>query len=211
MGCSLFRAEVAFSWLRRILATLMPVVALACLMALFGESVLAGEPVMSVAVAQSGEAFVVDVTLDVPVSVTSAWDVLTDFDHMTAIFSNLKSSKVTARNGNIWLVQQTGVARYGLLGFSFESEREMRMEPMTRILARNLSGTLKRMESETRLASVDQGVRIAYHAEIAPDSHLARLFGSFFVRHEAEEQFRGLAAEMLRRQAASKPAAAVPG
>ena len=106
------------------------------------------------------------------------------------------------------------MARWGLLSFSFESEREIRLEPMKRILAKGLSGTLKRMESESKVAALDQGVQISYHAEIVPDSILARMFGASFVRHEVEEQFLQMARGMLQRHARTEPAAkpsAVPG
>ena len=202
-------ADVVSSPLRR-----MPLVALFCLLALFGEAAFGVEPKVAVTVGQKDEAFIVDATIDVPVPLPTAWEVLTDFDHMTSILSNLKSSKIASREGNTWIVRQNGVARYGLLSFSFESEREIRLEPMTRILAKSLSGTAKRMESATQIVALDQAVKVNYHAEIVPDSFLARMFGAPFVRHEVEEQFLKMAKEMLERHARTVPAgkpSAAPG
>lgn len=196
----------SFSGLRRSL----PGVVLFCLLALSGEVTFAGEPKVEVAVTQRDEAFIVDATMDVPVSPATAWEVLTDFDHMASILGNLTSSKVTSREGNTWIVRQVGVARYGLLSFSFESEREIRLEPIKRIRAKSLSGTLKRMESDARIIPLDQGVQIKYHAESVPDSMLARMFGASFVRHEVGEQFQGMAREMLQRHAHIEPAANTP-
>ena len=184
------------NWLTR-----MPLVFLTCLLALFDVEALGAEQKVAVAVGKSGEAIVVDATLDVAVSLGTAWDVMTDFDHMTTILGNLTSSKITSCDGHTWIIRQEGVARYGLLSFPFEAEREIRLEPMKRILARNLSGTLKRMDSEARITSLDQGVQIRYHAEIVVDSLLARLFGTPFVRHEVEEQLLEMAKEMTRRHA----------
>ena len=192
----------------------MPLVSLFCLLALFGEAAFGVEPKVAVTVGQKDEAFIVDATIDVAVPLPTAWEVLTDFDHMTSILSNLKSSKIASREGNTLIVRQNGVARWGLLSFSFESEREIRLEPMKRILAKSLSGTLKRMESEAKIAASDQGVQIRYHAESVPDSALARMFGASFVRHEVEEQFLEVAKEMLERHARPVPAgkpSAVPG
>jgi len=189
----------------------LQVVALFCLGALFGEAAFGVEPKVAVVVGQSGEAFIVDATIDVQVPVRTAWEVLTDFDHMTSILGNLTSSKVRSRDGNTWIVGQEGVARYGLLSFSFVSEREIRLEPMKRILVRSLSGTLKRMDSEAKIATVDQGVQIKYHAESVPDSVLARMFGAAFVRHEVEEQFLAMAREMLRRHTRAEPAGDASG
>ena len=192
----------------------MPLVALYCLLALFGEAAFGVEPKVAVTVGQKDEAFIVDATIDVQVPLATAWEVLTDFDHMTSIIDNLKSSKIVSRDGNTWIVKQNGVARYGLLSFSFESEREIRLEPIKRIQSKSLSGTLKRMESESRIAALDQGVQIKYHAESVPDSILARMFGASFVQHEVEEQFLQMTKEMLQRHARTEPAAkpsAVPG
>lgn len=183
----------------------MPLVTLCWLLALSGEAAFGVEPKVAVAVGQKDEAFIVDATIDVQVPLATAWEVLTDFDRMTSIIDNLKSSKIVSRDGNTWIVRQNGVARYGLLSFSFESEREIRLEPMKRILAKSLSGTLKRMESEAKIATLDQGVQIRYHAESVPDSILARMFGASFVRHEVEEQFLQMAREMLQRHARADP------
>jgi carbon monoxide dehydrogenase subunit G len=177
----------------------LPLAVLFCLFALSGREAFCVEPAVAVAVGRSGDAFIVDATIDVQVPPVVAWDVLTDFDRMTSILQNLQSSKVTSRDGNVLIVRQEGVAKYGLLAFSFVSERQIRLEPMQRILARSLSGTLKRMESEAKITAVDKGVQIRYHAESVPDSMLARMFGASFVRHEAEEQFLAMAREMVRR------------
>lgn len=207
-----FRFKRLAAGMRKLIQTLatalprMPLVVLFCLGALFGEAAFGVEPKVAVAVGHSGEAFVIDATVDVQVPQATAWEVLTDFDRMTSVLGNLKSSKVTSRDGNTWIVRQEGAARYGLFSFSFESEREMRLEPMQRILARGLSGTVKRMESETKIVPLDQGVQIRYHAEVVPNSLLARMFGASFVRHEVGEQFLAMAREMQRRHARAEPA-----
>lgn len=161
------------------------------------------EPHVVVGVSQAGEAFIVDAAINAPVTLKTAWEVLIDFDHMTTILSNLTSSKVVSREGNTLIVKQDGVAKYGLFSFAFQSEREIRLEPMKRILTKNLSGTAKRMESEVKLSQTNpgQGVQITYRAEIVPDSMLARMFGASFVHHEIEEQFQLMVTEMKRREA----------
>jgi hypothetical protein len=160
----------------------------------------AGAAQVAVNVSQSGETFLIDASIDVPVAAATAWEVMTDFDHMTDIVGNLRSSEVRSRSGNIWIVRQSGVARYGLLSFAFDSEREIRLEPPSRILARQLSGSAKSLESEAKLMPAETGVQIRYHAATVIDSVPARLFGASFLRHEVEEQFHEMAREMLRRQ-----------
>jgi len=171
-----------------------------CISAAFGM-----EPVVVATVSQLGEVIVVEVIADVPVALGTAWDVLTDFEHMAAFIGNVTVSKVIRREGNKVVVHQEGVARYGLLSLSFESEREIRMEPMIRIQTKSLSGSVKRMESESKLSQNESGTQIRYRAEVEPDSQLAKMFGASFIRHEVEEQFLEMSKEMIRRQGQVRP------
>ena len=164
-----------------------------------------GEKDIAIVVIKIDDAFIVDATLEVPAKLRNVWDVLTDFDHMPAFLSNLTSSSVIKRVGNLLLVRQAGLARFGVFSFEFQSEREIRLEPMRRIISKSVSGTYKRMESETSLTSTGQSVQVKYHAEIVPDSTLARMFGAPFMRHEVEEQFTFMLDEMKRREHPAGP------
>lgn len=173
----------------------------------FLTSVIGGgafaEQDVAVAVREVGDGFVVEATIKAPVSRQTAWEVLVDYDHMTTILSNLTASRVARRNGNTLIVRQEGVARFGLFSYPFQVEREIRLEPMQRILTKNLSGSLKRMESEVRLKPSGNGqpVVIEYRAEFVFGSILAGLFAVSFLNHEVEEQFQSMLAEMKRRDA----------
>lgn len=182
----------------------MPLRALivALLTCLLCSHAISSDKNIAVVVSKVDDAFLVDATIDVSVSLRTAWGVLVDFDHMTSIVSNLSSSKVLSRDGTTMLVKQEGVFRFGPFSYPFQSEREIHLEPMKRISAVNLSGTAKRMKSETELLQPDQGtgVKIRYRAEMVPDSAFARLFGLSFVRHEVEEQFQLMVTEMNARE-----------
>lgn len=154
---------------------------------------------LDIAVQQIGETYIIDATVDVPVTVDLAWDVLTDFDHMTSILGDLTASKVISRNENIWHVRQEGVAKYGPFSYSFEAVREIHLEPKTRIVSKNLSGTVAQMNSLAEIVPMNQGVQIRYHVEMETGSMLARMFGLPFVRHEVEEQLQRMAKEMTTR------------
>ena len=154
---------------------------------------------LDIAVQQVGDTFIVDAALEVPVPVDLAWDVLTDFDHMTSSLGNLTASKVLSRNGNLWRVRQEGVAKYGPFSYSFESVREIRLEPKTRIVSKSLSGTLAQTSSLAEIVPVNQGVQLKYHVEMQTGSMLARMFGLPFVRHEVEEQLQRMVKEMTAR------------
>lgn len=163
-------------------------------------SAFAADPDVAVSIEKSGDAFIVDATVVFPVPLRNAWDVLTDFDHMVGFLSNLTSSKVTERSGNTLLVRQEGRAKYGIFSYPFASEREIRLKPMQRIRARQLMGNAKSFSSEMLLSEAAEGTQGRYHAEVVPDSGIARVFGSSFIRHEIEEQFAAMSTEMVRRK-----------
>ncbi len=172
----------------------------ACLALILSCAVFAAEPEIVVGVEKAGDTFLVDAGVDLPVPVRMAWDVLTDFDAMASILSNLQSSRIVRHDGNTLFVLQEGTAKFGIFSYSFNSMREIRLEPMQRIIARQLTGTASSFASDTVLSENERGTRVHYHAEIAPGSAIARMFGGPFIRHEVEEQLRAMAAEVARRQ-----------
>ena len=161
-------------------------------------------PKVTVSVVRNGEGFIVDAAFEVAATPDTVWDVFTDFEHMTGIVTNLTYSHVLSRNGNVWVVQQKGEAKFGLLSYPFESVREIRIEPMKRMMSKNISGTFKSMESELQLIPTASGTSVKYHAEGIADSIFAKLFGLSFMHHEFEEQFTAMAVEMQKRQMAAK-------
>ena len=172
-----------------------------CFFLILSCSAFGAEPQVAVSIQKSGDAFIVEARFDIEVPLLTAWEVLTDFDHMARILSNLTASKIIRRNGSTLNVAQEGMARYGIFTYSFSSEREIQLEPMKRIIARQVTGTARRFESETGLSTTDRGTRVRYHAEIVPDSGMARTFGGSFIEHEVEEQLTAMASEMVRRKA----------
>ena len=68
----------------------------------------------------------------------------------------------------------------------------------SRIVSR--SGNTKHYASEMEIIPGDNGTRFRYHAAMALDSTLGKLFGRPFIEHEIAEQFTAMAAEMERRQ-----------
>ena len=174
---------------------------LACFLLTMSCSAFGVEPEILVGIEKSGEAFVVNARINLQVPLRTAWEVLTDFDNMSSILSNLASSRIVRRNGNTLIVDQEGAAHYGIFSYSFASEREIRLEPMKRIFARQISGNAKRFESELELSQTGLVTLIRYRAEVVPDSGIGRSFGGTFIQHEVEEQFTALVAEMKRRSA----------
>lgn len=150
-----------------------------------------------------GEVVRVDVELMVPASPREVWDVLTDFEHLPRFISNILSSKVLAREGNVVRVAQSGVAHFGPLNFEFQSEREFTLTPCEKFESRMLSGNMKRFRGTTRLDVVEGKTRIRYHSEAVPDTALPVSLGRSLIEAETREHYQELSREVLRRKSAA--------
>jgi carbon monoxide dehydrogenase subunit G len=155
---------------------------------------------IAVKVKHDSEQVIVDVEFIVPVVPQQAWAVLTDFENLPSFNAGVLSSKVTSRTGNSLHVWQKGVSKYGIVSFSFESIREINLTPFRRIHERMISGSMRKMEETTELLSEGSRTRIAYHAVFIPGMRVPPLLGNAFIKHEAREQFKQLANEIVRRQ-----------
>jgi carbon monoxide dehydrogenase subunit G len=146
----------------------------------------------------------VRVDADVPVHATprEVWDVLTDFDHLPRFVSNIKSSKVLSREGNIVRVAQTGKASVGPLSFEFESEREITLNPYAGFESLMLKGNMKRFHGTTRLEAIDGITHIRYHSEAVPETLPPFGLGRSFIEAETREHYQDIRREVLRRKSA---------
>jgi hypothetical protein len=150
----------------------------------------------------SGETITVDVVTFVRVPQRDAWDVLTDFDRMAAIVSNLKSSRVLERNGTRVVVEQKGAQTEGFLHFEFETVREIELVPYSNMTSRLLRGSLKRMEGWTRLTPSENGTLLVSHGEFETGQWLPPVVGPLFIRNATHRQYEEMRSEMIRRAVA---------
>ncbi|MBI5921900.1 MAG: SRPBCC family protein [Betaproteobacteria bacterium] len=153
-----------------------------------------------------GAAVHADVSLTVSATPPEVWAVLTDFAHMPEFISNLSSSQVLSREGNLLTVAQKGKASVGPLSFEFESVREIRLSPFELIRTRQLSGNLKRFEGTTELILENGRTRIHHHSDSISNVWIPPLIGPKFITSETREQFTEMRQEILRRKhALEKP------
>ncbi len=178
-------------------------------LALLGALTIAAAPArgadtrdIEVQVAVDGEIVRVESSFVVNASPQEVWAVMTDFENMERFVSNLKSSTVVARNGDVVTVRQSGEASFALLKFTFESIRELRLTPHTRIQSRMISGNMRRYEGVTDLSAEGSGTRVRLRSEAVPDKWIPPLLGPRFIAHETREQLSEFRAEILRRKSA---------
>lgn len=170
-------------------------------LAALASAVAAPAAQTSISVLRQGDAFIVHATLLAPGTRRQAWEVLTDFDHMSAFLPSISESRVLRRAGNHLTVTQKGVVRFGFLGFAFESLREVVLEPEETVRSRNIGGNLRQLESLTRLSPAVGGTLVSYRVEVIPDFWIPGFLAEYLIRSEIEGQFDAIVKEMLRRRA----------
>lgn len=131
------------------------------------------------------------------------WGVLTDFENMPRFVSNLKSSAVLRREGEVVTVMQSGEAARGPLKFAFQSVRELRLVPMHRIESHMVSGSMQHYDGVTELAAEGTATRVVVRSVAVPDKWVPPLLGPHFIAAETREQMGEFRTEILRRKAAA--------
>lgn len=155
---------------------------------------------IKVEVQNDGDQVTIDVDFVVPVAPHKAWAVLTDFENVSQFNPGILSSKITGRTGNHCHVLQKSITKYGLIVFSFESVREIKLVPFERIHERMISGDMRKMEETTELRPERGQTRIVYRAVLIPGVWIPPMVGNEFVRQEVREQFQTLINEINRRE-----------
>jgi carbon monoxide dehydrogenase subunit G len=154
---------------------------------------------VSVRVQRHGETIVIDVEASVAASQREAWSVLTDYDRMASFISNIKSSRVVARQGDTLEVAQSGETKVAFLRFGFSAVRAIELVPMREIRSTLVSGDFKSYTSTTSIAATPSGTTIRHHGEYVPKSWLPPLVGPAVIESETHKQWREFIAEMGRR------------
>ncbi|HZV93627.1 MAG TPA: SRPBCC family protein [Caldimonas sp.] len=158
------------------------------------------EPVVHVE--RHGKNVVIDVDMPVAVAPATAWAVLTDYDRMATFLSNLSSSRIVERRGDVLHIAQSGRTQVAFMTFSFAAVRAVELVPMREIRSSLVSGDFESYSSTTRLVDLTGGVRVIHHGEYVPKAWLPPMIGVAVIESETRKQFAEFAAEMLRRQAA---------
>jgi len=156
---------------------------------------------IAVNVQKDGAWVKVDVEFTVDASPADAWNVLTDYDHMHKIVSNVEESKIVKRDGEKLEVAQKGRAGVGLLQMKFENVREIVLTPQRQIRSRMISGDMKSSEFTTQVRDEGGKTRITNHGRYLPAVYVPPVIGPAFIEAETRKQFQELRTEMLRRKA----------
>jgi len=169
-----------------------------------GNASLAAEsPIRAIDVTYDGDTYVLNAVMFAPVAQAVAWEVLTDFEHMTQWVPNVAESKVLKRDDNSVTIEQRGVAKYGAVSFPYVTERKIELKPLGSIMSMQTKGSLRRVASTLLLQTEGKGTRLTYHLEIEPSLLASALLSKEFLQHELGEQFTAIIGEMVRRAPSS--------
>lgn len=174
--------------------------ALLCAIALaFGlaRSACAGE--LTIDVSREGEFVSVRASVYVDADVGIAWQVLTDYDHLSGFIPDMRSSRVVKREGSSVVVEQKG--EFGFLFFSKDIDVTLAVseQPPLRIDARAIAGNLKDLKASYELKDSPSGMQLGYTGRFVPDFFLPPLIGMPLVRHSLERRLRAMVEEIERR------------
>jgi len=156
---------------------------------------------IDVRVEKRGPLIVVDVDFMVRATAIEAWSVMTDYDNMANFISNLQTSTIIGRDGNVVSVMQRGKASRGPLTFTFENVREIVLTPYREIRSRLISGDLEASEFTTRVVDHGASAQIINHGEFIPKVWVPPIIGPAVIQAETRKQFQELRMEILRRKA----------
>ena len=141
-----------------------------------------------------------DVSLFVRAPLQRVWDVLSDYEREPEFLRDVQASRILSRAGDTIRLYQKNQVRVGPFTFPLESVKDVRLTEPQRIDSRLVSGSLKRYQARTELIPEVGGTRIVYRSEAVPPDILAGFVSEERVKREAEERFRQVRTEILRRQ-----------
>ena len=153
---------------------------------------------------RNGSTFAVSAVATVAAPISTVWQVLTDYEHLSRFIPGLSRSVVEARDANRVVVEQKGEARFLVFSYPIEVRLEVLESPTDSIVSRAIDGNLKRMSGRYELSKAGGGIQLRYSGELEPDFSLPPIVGTLAVRTMVEEQFGAMVAEIERRAGPSR-------
>ncbi|MDM0112723.1 SRPBCC family protein [Variovorax sp. J22R133] len=158
-----------------------------------------------------GELITVTATADMAVELLTAWNAISDYDHLAEFIPDMSSSRVVQREGDKVLVDQAGQFSFLFFRQPVDVKMEVTETPPRRIVARAVGGNLKEFEGRYALEHVPGGgVRLTYSGRLVPDFPVPPVIGPIVVRNMLAKQFTALVTEIMRRDALAKGVDPVP-
>lgn len=149
-----------------------------------------------------GDDITVTASAEMLVDARTAWDVITDYDHLAEFIPYMRSSRVVRRDADRVVIEQTGV--FGFLFYRQPVQAQLAVveSPPRRVMAHAVGGNLREMEGRYTLEKLPAGtVRLSYSARLVPDFAVPPVIGKAVVRTVLANQFSAMVKEIERRDA----------
>jgi carbon monoxide dehydrogenase subunit G len=159
---------------------------------------------ISIEAGREGDFITFTASAELKVERRTAWEVLSDYDHLADFIPDMKSSRVVLRTSDGAMVEQKGEFSFLFFHQPVDVVLAVYEEPQRRIVARAVAGNLRDMEGRYELLASGQGVRLSYSGRFTPDFYLPPLIGMPIVRNVMAKRFRAMVAEILRRDALAR-------
>lgn len=141
-----------------------------------------------------------------PVSLSTAWRVLADYDSISRFVSSLRESRLEQSPDGKLLLRQDAVGSAFFIRRRVQVLLELEETPGRRIGFRDVLGKdFRAYAGEWRFLRDTTGVRIEYELRAEPTSALMRMFCRGSLLRGAQDLLGQVRVEMLRRQAAKGP------
>jgi len=165
----------------------------------------AGAKDINVRVERDGNTFTVSTELTVAASGDEVWDVLTDFDHMAEILSNVDVSRIANRDGNRFDVIQKSHAYAGPIRLSMDIVRQVELTPKREIRSRLLKGDLKSSDFQTLISDEGNVTRVTVNGKFVAGALGGAAITPERVQAQTQQQYQELHDEVLRRKSGLPP------
>lgn len=135
-----------------------------------------------------------------PVSGVTAWQVLTDYDHIARFVSSVRSSRVERRDEHGLLLRQDAVGGFFLFHRRVQVLLDVRETPGSRIAFHDvLNKDFRSYVGEWRIATDSSETRVNYELRAEPRTPMPRGFCRVMLRRVARDLLQQVRAEMVRR------------
>ena len=148
---------------------------------------------------REGELVNVFGTVQLPVAPRIAWSVLTDYEGYPRFISQVRESRVIARNETGVVLQQRGDFGILFLKQTLGSRLLVTEQAPRTVLARSIEGPLRDFHGRYELEPVPGGVRLTYHGRFVPDFDLPPFIGMAALRYSLRRNFQEMTEEIMAR------------
>jgi hypothetical protein len=162
---------------------------------------------VSATLAQTGDTYNIAAEFTAPVCTQTAWNVLTDYDHMSNFIASIHGH-IKSETGDDLLVHQVASGGFLIFTVSVEALLKIHEDPMDEILFKDISWKdFKSYSGIWTLEEVPQGVRVTYQLEAERNKHTPGFVNGEVLRSSTGNLLKQVRTEMERRQAKATPIA----